>query len=220
MRWLSLLAIALLVTSGCSGLPPTAQPYGVPRGVLVGQSNPLFVACRDPQAIWETVVDVVDNYFRVEHEEPVRVIGATVTEGRLETFPEPGATVFEPWRFDSVGAYERVECTLQSVRRKAQVRVIPGQGGFWIDMAVFKELEDAREPFMTTAGAATFHYDTSLVRVVNPIGEQDVTRGWIPYGRDDNLEQRLLGQIQSRLGGYGAPVRIGANPETPATSNR
>jgi len=218
MRWLRWLAIAALVTSGCSGLPPDGQPSVVALGVAGGAPNPLFVACCDPQAIWETVVDVVDNYFRVEREEPVRVIGTTVTEGRLETFPEPGATLLEPWRFDSVGLHNRVECTLQSVRRRAQVREIPGQGGFWIDMAVFKELEDAREPYMSTAGAATFHYDTSLVRVVNPIGEQDVTRGWIPYGRDDSLEQRMLGHIQARVSGYGAPFRIGANPQTPTTT--
>lgn len=216
MRWLLLLATVSLVACGCSGLSPAGQAWTASPVVAVGPPNPMFVAGSDPQAVWETVVDIVDDYFRVEHEEPVRTIGATVTEGRLETYPEPGATLFEPWRADSVGAYDRLECTLQSIRRRAQVRVTPGQGGYWVDVAVFKELEDAAQPFMSTAGAATFHYDTSLVRVVNPIGEQDVTRGWIPYGRDDNLEQRILGHVQDRFAGVGFPYRIGAKPADPS----
>ena len=211
MRWLLLLATVSLVACGCSGLPPASQTV-----VPACQPNPMFVAGSDSQAVWEAVVDVVDDYFRVEHEEPVRTIGTTITEGRLETYPEPGATVFEPWRADSVGAYERIESTLQSIRRRAQARVTPAQGGYWVDVTVFKELEDVAQPFMSTAGAATFHYDTSLVRVVNPIGEQDVNRGWIPYGRDDNLEQRILTHIQDRFAGVSWPFRIGAKSAEPS----
>ena len=220
MRWLPVVAILSLAACGCGGLPPGAVPLTVAPPVAAGQSNPLFVTGRDPEAVWGAVVDVVDNYFRVEHEEPVRVIGATITEGRLETYPEPGATVLEPWRCDSVGVYERVESTLQSIRRTAQVRVTPGEGGYWVDVAVFKELEDARQPYLSTAGAATFHYDTSLVRVVDPIGEQDINRGWIPYGRDDNLEQRILCQIQGRIAGCGLPFRIGAAPPPAGSAAR
>jgi hypothetical protein len=208
MRWLVVLAIMTLVACGCSGMQPVGTTWMTPASL----PNPMFVPTNDPQAVWETTVDVVDDYFRVEHEEPVRVIGATITEGRLETFPEPGATLFEPWLADSVGLYERTESTLQSIRRRAQVRVTPAQGGYWVDVAVFKELEDAVQPYMSTAGAATMSYDGSLVRVVNPIGEQEVNRGWIPYGRDDKLEQRILGHVQDRFAGYGFPFRIGAKP--------
>lgn len=211
MRWLGVVAIIALVACGCSGLPPSTMSWGSPACL----ANPMFVPGSDPQVVWETAVDVVDDYFRVKQEEPVRVIGATITEGRLETYPEPGATIFEPWRHDSVGAYERTESTLQSIQRRAQVRVTPAQGGYWVDVTVFKELENASQPYMSTAGAAIFTYDTSLVRVVNPIGEQDVNRGWIPFGRDDNLEQRILSHIQDRFAGYGFPFRIGAKPPEP-----
>ena len=42
------------------------------------------------------------------------------------------------------------------MRRRAVVRVIPAQGGHWVDVAVFKELEDVVKPEHATAGAATF----------------------------------------------------------------
>ncbi len=170
--------------------------------------NPTFVPVGDHQYVWENVVDVIDDYFKIKREEPVRQIGETLTEGRLETFPVVGATIFEPWRGDSVGRDERIESTLQSIRRRAVVRVIPADGGYWVDVAVFKYLEDVVKPEHATAGAATFRYDDSLVRVVNPVGEQEINVGWIPLGRDAKLEQRILGQLQSRCGRSGMPVAV------------
>jgi hypothetical protein len=113
--------------------------------------------------------------------------------------------MFEPWRHDSVGPYEKLESTLQSVRRRAVVRVVPSQGGYLVDVAVFKELEDVARPAHATAGAATFRNDSSLTRVVDPIGEQEVTAGWIPKGRDIALEQRIIEQLLARTGGPSRP---------------
>lgn len=215
------LTSALLLCAGCAALGPSPPPgdpawYAPPMasGVL---PNPLPVTVADPHVVWEAVVDVVDDYFRIMEEQPVRVVGTTATEGRLATFPEPAATILEPWRRDSVGCYDRLKSTVQSIRRYAQVRVAPGQGGYWIDVAVFNELEDAR-PFRSTAGAATFNYDAGLVRVVEPIAEQEVNRGWIPYGRDDLLEQRILGHLQDRFAGCGEPVWVSQQPQTPTAT--
>ena len=49
--------------------------------------NPVFVPGTDFLRVWETVVEVVDDYFRIEREEPVRLVGNILTEGRLDTFP-------------------------------------------------------------------------------------------------------------------------------------
>lgn len=169
---------------------PTVPCYG----------NPTFLPATDHQCVWESVVDVVDDYFKIVHEEPVRLIGSTLTEGRLDTAPKVSPTVFEPWRYDTSGRYERVENTLQSIRRRAVVHVMPAKGGYWVDVAVLKELEDVARPEHATAGAATFRYDDSLTRVVNPIVGQEVCEGWIPQGRDVALEQRIVGHLQSRFG--------------------
>ena len=174
--------------------------------MTVFHDNPMLLPVADAECAWETVVDVMDDYFKIEREEPVRIVGDILTEGRLDTYPKIAATILEPWHADSVGSQARIESTLQSIRRRAVVRVMPAEGGYWVDVAVFKELEDVRRPEHATAGAATLRYDGSLTRVVNPVGEQQINRGWIPQGRDTALEQRILGHLLARCGQAGLPM--------------
>ncbi len=180
---------------GVGPLPTTSMP--------VYHNNPAVIPHGDPQVVWEQVVDVVEDYFPIEREEPVRLYGNTLTEGRIDSYPTVSRTIFEPWRRDVVGGTAAMESTLQSMRRRAVVRVVPGEPGYFVEVAVYKELEDVTRPEHATSGAATFRYDSSLTRVVNPIGEQAATEGWIPQGRDHDLEQRILGQIQQRWSAAG-----------------
>ncbi len=200
-------ALTAIAMGGCALPAPEPGCYGpiLPEHApQLPYQNPVFVPAADPLYVWETVVDVIDDYFRIEREEPLRVMGSTITEGRLETFPEVSPTVFEPWRQDVAGRYELMENTLQSMRRRASVRVAPTSGGYLVEVAVTKELEDLRRPERATAGAATFRYDSTLSRVVNPADESEQSQGWISQGRDTALEQKILGHIQSRFGYRGA----------------
>ena len=197
-----LLSVALILSAsllGCAGNRSLTDPGWQTQNVF--HDNPTFLPVTDHEFVWETTVDVVDDYFRIEREEPVRLMGSAPTEGRLDTFPAVGSTLFEPWRRDSASRYEILESTLQSMRRYAVVRVIPAQGGYLVDVAVYKELEDALEPENASAGKATFRNDSSLTRVVSPAGTQRINDGWIPKGRDSALEQRILGQLIDRVGG-------------------
>lgn len=201
MRQLVLAGTLLVAVSGCAAGPP----YG---GPIVGSApvffaNPAFVPYANHEHLWENVVDVVDDCFAIKQEEPVRLVGNVLTEGRLDTFPTLGATIFEPWRRDSANDYERMESTLQSIRRRALVRVIPADRGYWLDVAVYKELENVRSPTGSATGSATFHFDTTLTRVVGPIDEQETNEGWIPRGRDTALEQQILEQLLARFGAAG-----------------
>lgn len=163
--------------------------------------NPVLVPGADRDYVWDQVVAVVDDYFQIEREDRVRLVGDVLTVGRIDTFPEVGSTLLEPWRGDSVGPYERLESTLQSIRRRAVVQVIPSQEGYLVDVAVFKELEDAPRPDNATTGGATLRYDDSLTRFTEPsVGEQAIPLGWIPLGRDPALEQEIIGKVQQRLG--------------------
>ncbi len=175
------------------------------------QGNPIVVSSMDRDFVWDQVVDVVDDYFRVQHEERVRLVGDLLTEGRLDTYPRSGSTIFEPWNRDSVTAYDRWESTLQSIRRKALVRVIPSQGGFLVDVQVYKELEDVPRPetgVISTTNSQALRNDDSLQRVANPTAGQQPTLGWIPQGRDPALEQVILAHIQSRIGGFSRPPQF------------
>jgi uncharacterized protein YceK len=209
-------AVLIAMTlGGCNTVPECPAPPGCPPTAAApvqppptSYNNPIFIPVADPQCAWEQTVDMVDNYFRIEHEEPVRVFGNTVTEGAITTMAEISPTIFEPWRHDTVDSDQRLENTLQTMRRRAVVRVIPAQGGHLVDVQVYKELEDNRRPEHSMAGAATLRYDDTLNRVIDPIGVQVITKGWIGQGRDTSLEQYMIGDLLSRCGQYGSPTVV------------
>lgn len=203
------IGLLALAASGCAAGPPVADSTWPAQHVLY--DNPTLLPITDHQYVWETVVDVVDDYFKIKEEKPVLLAGHTALAGGLDTFPTIGSTLFEPWRHDSVGPDQRLESTLQTIRRQARVRVIPAEGGYLVDVAVFKWLEDVAQPAHATAGAATFRHDSSLTRVVSPVGRDQITRGWISRGRDTALEQRIMEQLLARTGaGWGrwGPPRL------------
>ena len=151
---------------------------------------------------WEQIVDVVDDYFRIERENRVQLIGNVMTEGRIDTFPQIGATWLEPQRPDSVGRENRWESTLQTIRRRAVFRVIPEQGGYMVDVVVYKELEDLPRPEHSTVGAATFRHDNSLSsRLGEVVSPTRLSDHWLPLGRDQAVEQQMLAEIRARVAG-------------------
>ena len=202
--------LGLAMAMGCSSevvwKDATAPPVGygpvqvptMPSASAPYYQNPALVPSCDHEFVWETIADVVDDYFKIDEERPVRLVGQV--EGRLTTFPEVGSTIFEPWRRDSVTRRDRIESTMQSIRRQAEVRVVPDQQGYLVEVIVYKELEDVRNPDHASAGEATFRYDSSLTRVVDSLTERDANEGWIPKGRDPALEQRILSEILARVG--------------------
>jgi len=186
---LFLCAVAMLCAlTGCASAPP-AGPL----------QNPLFVRGENPEPMWNELVDVVDDYFEIDREQRVRVVGDVLTEGRIDTRPQVSATFLEPWLGDSVGSYQRLESKLQSMRRYCYVRVLPADNGYLVDVAVFKELEDVPIPDQSPVGGAIFRSDTSLDGYSEPVGGQAVNAGWIREGRDCALEQRILCQLQAQL---------------------
>ena len=182
-------------------LQPQVAP--VPGGVA---ANPIFIPVTNQDWAWEQIVDVVDDYFRIERENRVQLVGNVVTEGRIDTFPQVGATIVEPHRPDSVGRYNRWESTFQTIRRRGLVRVIPEQNGYLVDVSVIKELEDLPHPENATAGSASFRNDASLVSSVETnVSRTRLSTFWIPLGRDTECEQQILAEIQARLGGSATP---------------
>jgi hypothetical protein len=210
-------------------LPAPVQPdpfAPLPPGAIIGPggptlpgpppspSNAVVIPPIDAEGIWLKMVDVTDDYFKVQSEQRVVFANGVPTEGRIDTYPQTGATLLEPWRRDSVGFRERLESTLQSIRRSATMRLIPDPAGWRIEVIVNKELENLPRPMHTTTGAASFRNDDSLYRYGTPLptlGQQvgDAPRpvasptptiGWIPLGRDPLLEQKMLEKLVTRLG--------------------
>ena len=204
-RWL-LILIGGLQAMGCQpwraapgGALPPAQP-GAAAGLNC--SNPRYVPVTNQDWAWEQIVDVVDDYFRIDREHRVHQVGNVMTEGHIDTLWQVGATWLEPHRPDSAGRENRWESTFQTIRRRAVIRVIPEQGGYLVDVAVFKELEDLPRPENSTAGAATLRHDTSLrSRLNEEVSRTHFSPFWIPIGRDCEVEQQMLTEIHAAVVG-------------------
>ncbi|MBI2825440.1 MAG: hypothetical protein HYX69_12205 [Planctomycetia bacterium] len=211
----ALWVLLLCTGSGCASI-------GSAPGVFY--ENPALAPPVDRDFFWDQLVDVVNDYFDIDREDRVRLVDNMLTLGRIDTVPQLGATLLEPWRSDSVNYYERLESTLQTIRRRALIQVVPVENGYLVDVAVYKELEDLRRPEHANAGDATFRYDDSLDRyndqtqgpattidsfptfgrAQGPIGPQPFVLGWVPLGRDTALEQRIIARLFSRFAPPGA----------------
>ncbi|MEN0110864.1 MAG: hypothetical protein AAF805_09080 [Planctomycetota bacterium] len=188
-------------------LPPDGGPisddFGLPQGASVGDRvpNPLYVATSNPDAAWETIARSVSRYFPIRREQRVRVTGTIASEGVLETQWTVGSTIFEPWRRDSAGGFNRWQSTLQTVRRRAVVRVLPAASGYELEVRVDKQLEDLNRPERATAGAASLDINSALPSDrVTPIDPVRDSGRWIDIGRDEATEQRLLADLGRRFG--------------------
>jgi hypothetical protein len=154
--------------------------------------NPVFVPAGNEDAAWERTVDIVHDYFDIAREN--RMIGSQ--PGVIETRYRVGASVLEPWHRDSYGLQNRLESSLQSIRRWAVVRVMPAEGGYLVSVEVFKEIEDLPGVANNTAGGATFSQTSPIRRDLDLVTGQSSPSGWISLGRDEVLESEMLRQVQ------------------------
>ena len=161
--------------------------------------NPMIVPVADREYLWLQLVDTLDDYFDIESERRPQNLGGMLTEGQIETHYVPGATLLEPWRWDSASWYERTLATFQSIRRRASVRVVPQQQGLAVGVTVLKELEDVARPVNETPGSSVPRQDGSLVRLSRNAQEDNRNLGWIPLGRDLDLEQEILYELNRRI---------------------
>lgn len=193
-------AFAAPSLDGLSG--PIAPQVGLPGSETLTPSlpNPLKVPVSNHDFAWDQIVDVVSDYFPIAREERVRIDQQMWTEGRVETPYQVGATLFEPQRHDSVGSFNRWQSTLQTIRRRAMIRVVPEPDGYLIEVQVDRDLEDLPQPAEATAGAATLRNDNSLPSAArSQVSRTRWSPVWIPLGRDTPLEQEMLENIRERL---------------------
>jgi hypothetical protein len=177
----SLAALVALAQAGCATL--TTQTV-VP--------NPMVVPSSDFETVWKQTVAVVDDYFDIRNENRLA--------GRIETDPKISATLLEPWLGDAVGFQDRLEATLQTIRRFALVTIRPAPGGgYQVKVEVRKELEDLAKPDRQAGGRAVFANDFPVNRTREIVGPVPLPLQWIPRGRDFQLEQVILCRLRKSL---------------------
>lgn len=180
---------ACLAVLGCQS-PLTVQNSAMPV------SNPLPVRTGSDDVLWERTVDVLHDFqFQLVREDRLARV--------IETEYKVGSGCLEPWHHDSVGPWNRLESTLQSIRRKVRVTLMPsdGAGGYMVSVEAFKEREDLPGIAGNSPGAATFQESTPLERDLNPVVGQSKPSRWIPSGRDLDLEQAILASLRSTYAG-------------------
>jgi len=152
--------------------------------------NPLLVPVDDFEAVWNKTVAEVGTYFEIASEN--RLARTIVTE------PKMSATLLEPWLGDTVTFGDRLEATLQTVRRFAIVKIEPAAtGGYLVKVEVHKQLEDMIKPDRQAVGRAVFNNEFPVNRSRLTVGPVPVAAGWIPRGRDPNLEQAILAGVRN-----------------------
>jgi hypothetical protein len=186
-------ALALLC-GGCMSGPLLDNPSHIaaaPSSASAG-SNPVYVPL-GPDAynlVFEKVYDIISEYFEVSF--------SNRFGGQIETFPRIAPGLEQPWKPGSPDFHQRLLATFQTIRHRAVVLIQPANdGGYFVDVKVFKELEDLARPTRATAGAAAFRSDNTLQRQFEVIDANVVSFNWIPLGRDVKLEQVLLRRIAS-----------------------
>jgi hypothetical protein len=190
--WVTALTGAWLVlAAGCARGPLLDNPGVMLPDPNIDVENPMYVPLGPPSynAVFERVIDVISNYFEIADYNRY--------DGRIETFPRIAPGLEQPWKPGSPDFEQRLYATLQTVRHRATVLIQPAEnGGFFIQVTVFKELEDLARPIRSTAGAAIFRSDPTVERQNEVI---DLTRfepNWIPIGRDIKLEQVILQRLK------------------------
>ena len=181
------------------GTPHDSAPLSTAPQPWQELPNPMMLPAVEREYLWSQLVDTVDDYFDIESERRPQNLGGMLSEGRIETHYAPGATLLEPWRWDSASWYERTLATFQSIRRRATVQVTPQAGGLAVGVIVQKELEDVDRPVNQTPGSSVPRQDGSLIRLNTSVEEDDRNVGWIALGRDLDLEQEILYELNRRL---------------------
>lgn len=166
---------------GCLSSPPQA-PSGGASSIQISDSQRDF--------LWERAVVVLNrNHFQVARESKL--------EGVIETAYRGGSGLLEPWNPDSVGLSNRMESTLQSIRRKVTVSMqSTGTGTTTLNVRVDKELEDVPGAAANYEGGATFSESQPLSRDLSQVVGQNGPSRWISIGRDPLLERKLVSEIQ------------------------
>lgn len=188
------LGVAALGAGGCASGPWLDNPAVLRPDMTAPVENPLFLP-QGPGAyatVFEKVLDTVDDYFEISY--------SNRYDGRIETFPRIAPGFEQPWRAGSVDCDQRLLATLQTIRQRAMVVIQPADdGGFFVDVKVFKELEDISKPTQPRTGAAVFRSDNTVERQYEVIDPTVLDSNWAPIGRNLLLEQVILQRLKKCL---------------------
>jgi hypothetical protein len=188
------LGAAAIVSAGCVADPLVdAAAFNRPE-LCVPVENPLYLPL-GPNSygmVFERVLSVIGDYAEIRYSN--RYDGQVMTFGKVS----PGLEQF--WKPGSPDFYQRIEATFQTIRHRGEVLIQAAEdGGYFVHVTVYKDLEDIPRPLRSTAGAASFRSDNTVERQYEVIDASVLDSNWIPLGRDVPMEQAILHKIKKCL---------------------
>ena len=197
-RLLAVGALALgLLAAGCGSTGPLFENPVLLRPAASGPvENPVFIPLGTSgeayRKVIEKVIDILDDYYDIAE--------VNAFAGLIRTHPRISPGLEQLFKPGSPDFDQRLLATLQSIRHYAVVKIDGARdGGFWVDVRVFNELENVERPLRATAGAAAFRSDPTVDRQYEVIEEMPLSGGWIPIGEDVPMEQEILARIKKCL---------------------
>jgi hypothetical protein len=180
-----------MAVGGCATGPLLDNPIQVRPALTDAVENPIYVPLGPPAygKVFEQALDILDDYFEIAY--------ANRYDGRIETFRNIAPGLEQFWKPGSPDFDQRLLATYQTIRHRAVVLIqAADDGGFFINVTVYKELEDLPRPSRMTAGAASFRSDNTVQRQFEVIDPTIYEASWIPIGRDLKLEQVILHRLK------------------------
>ena len=173
---------ACLLLSGCVTLTNANPRTSAPPAVQIPAAQ------RD--AMWERAIAVL-------HEMHFMVARESKLEGVIETEFRAGSGLLEPWNKDSVGYANRLESSLQSIRRRVTISFQETSPDYiMILVSVDKQIEDVPGLAANYEGGATFSEAEPLNRDLDQVIGQAGPSRWLPRGSDPLLEAEIMRRIR------------------------
>lgn len=186
-KWTTGLSLAF---AGCASGPLQENPVVLGPQKSQGTDNPVYLpnGAMEYGAVFEKVIDALDDTFEIAY--------TNRYEGRIETFPLVAAGIGQIWKPGSPDMYQRLLATFQSIRYRAVVLISPARdGGFFVDVKVYRELEDVAQPLKAGTASAVFRSDNTPERQFEVVDATTYNSAWIPSGRETKLEQSILNRL-------------------------
>ncbi len=151
-----------------------------------GGPNAVELPVEQFDRMWERAITTLNaHHFQIARESKL--------EGVIETEYRAGSNLLEPWHKDSVGYANRLESTVQSIRRRVTVTFQNTSPGLMtVGVRVDKEIEDVPGLAANYEGGATFTESQPLERDLDQVVGQSGPSRWLPRGNDRALEAELL----------------------------
>src|SRR5262249_57290208 len=115
------------------------------------------------------------------------------TDGDSEPPPTTAPGIEQPWKPGTPDLSQRLLPFPQTIRHRAIVIITTAEdGGYFIDLKVYKELQDLPRPSRATAGDATVRLEQTVQRQFEGVEPEPFESAGVSLGRACELEPRLL----------------------------